>query len=75
VNLFKIWAQHRRQVQYDRGFEYGAGVCLRQGMKGVDMLVEKNEEGHTFGDRDEFDEGMIAACLCYVSACGGKDVK
>lgn len=74
--MFKSWfdkhRKQRRQIRYRQGFDYAAGKLLRNPTSQTTVELENHiDSARTFGEFDEFDEGINDALnkFALISPC------
>lgn len=65
IKLIKKWRERRRVAEYQRGYEFAAGVLLKKGEQPGIILDLECRADSPFGDRTVFDEGVLSAIKDY----------
>jgi len=59
--MIKKWLERRRRARFRNGYDYAAGVLLRENVEGMKKLLRCTDTAHTFNSFDDFDEGIKQA--------------
>ena len=62
MKWFKLWQERRNRAEYFRGYDYAAGVLLRNGDYSIGDLLSEAENAF---DRAQFDFGIESAVRDY----------
>ena len=73
MNFIKRWKERRDLRRRQRGYEYAAGVLLKDGWVGYEYLGKHACMISDFDDYDEFDRGVEEAMFAYNKLVGSRN--